>query len=90
MNLPFCAYLSIGISRLGIWAYVMTKSGFIIKAIIALIGCFAAAYVGQELLGGEALGFIVGGAILGVTAGPFLMTLLRWRKERDALRAKQP
>jgi len=68
----------------------MTKQAFITKGIIALIGCFAAAYVGQELLGGELLGFVVGGAILGVTAGPFLMALVRWRKERDAMAAKKP
>jgi len=67
----------------------MSKSSFITKAIIALIGCFAAAYVGQEILGGGALGFIAGGAILGMTAGPFLMALIRWRKEKDAMRAKR-
>jgi len=67
----------------------MTRSSFIAKAIIALIGCFAAAYVGQEVLGGEALGFIAGGIILGATAGPFLMAVVRWRKEKDAMRAKR-
>ncbi len=68
----------------------MTKQAFIIKGIIALIGCFAAAYVGQELLGGGLPGFVAGGAILGVTAGPFLLSLIRWRKERDAMAANKP
>ncbi|WP_117190628.1 hypothetical protein [Rhizobium terrae] len=68
----------------------MTKPAFIIKGIVALVGCFAAAYVGQELLGGELLGFVVGGAILGVTAGPFLHAIIRWRKEKDATRARTP
>jgi hypothetical protein len=35
------------------------------KAALALIGCIVGAYVGQELLGGSALGWIVTGAILG-------------------------
>ena len=67
----------------------MTKSSLLIKGIVALIGCVAAAYVGQGLLGGAALGWVVGGAVLGVTAGPFLQALVQWRKEKDAMRAKK-
>lgn len=60
----------------------MSMSGLIWKGLLALIGCFAAAYVGQELLGGEALGWAAGGAILAVTAGPLFKTLIEWRNRR--------
>ena len=50
------------------------------KAALALLGCLAAAYVGDELLGGAALGWIAGGAILGVTCMPLFKTLLDRRK----------
>lgn len=49
---------------------------------LALVGCFAAAYVGQELLGGELLGWVVGGAILGGTCGPLFKYLLALRARR--------
>ena len=60
----------------------MTMSGWIWKGVLALIGCFAAAYVGQELLGGQALGWIAGGAILGATCGPLFKSLFEWRSRR--------
>jgi hypothetical protein len=56
---------------------------------IALLGCIVAAYIGEEILGASVLGYVVGGAILGATAGPFLFDLLRWRKQKDAFRAKK-
>ncbi len=89
MNVAEFAYLNPDISDLGAGDNHMTKSSFVIKCIVALIGCVAAAYVGQELLGGAALGWVVGGAVLGVTAGPFLQALVQWRKEKDAMRAKR-
>lgn len=46
------------------------------KGALALVGCFAAAYVGQELIGGGALGWIAGGAILGGTCFPLFKTLM--------------
>ncbi len=67
----------------------MTKSDFITKGMIALLGCIAAAYIGEEILGASVLGYVVGGAILGATAGPFLFDLMRWRREKDALRTKK-
>ncbi len=34
----------------------MTNNGLLLKGLAAVIGCFAGAYIGQELLGGAALG----------------------------------
>ena len=62
----------------------MTTSGWIWRGILALIGCMAAAYVGDELLGGEAVGWIVGGAILGGFCAPLFKALLA----RNAARAR--
>jgi hypothetical protein len=60
----------------------MSMGVLIWKGMLALIGCIASAYVGQELLGGGALGWAAGGAILAVTCGPLFTTLLEWRKRR--------
>lgn len=49
------------------------------KVALALFGCLAAAYVGDELLGGAALGWTVGGAILGATCFPLFKTLMERR-----------
>lgn len=62
----------------------MTKGGWIAKGLLALIGVFAAAFVGDELIGGGALGWMAGGAILAVTAGPLLMALMAWRREKES------
>lgn len=67
----------------------MTSSDFMTKGIIALLGCFAAAYIGQEILGASMLGYLIGTAILAGTAGPFLFAVLRWCKEKHALRTKK-
>ncbi|TWF52067.1 hypothetical protein [Neorhizobium alkalisoli] len=56
----------------------MTKD-LIWKGALAVVGCFAAAYVGQELLGGEAAGWVAGGAILGATCYPLFKTLMERR-----------
>ncbi|WP_306830377.1 hypothetical protein [Neorhizobium huautlense] len=69
------------------WGDRMTASAWIFKGLLALIGSVAAAYVFEEVIGGGALGWTVCGAILGVTVGPFLLSLLEWRKQRDAARA---
>jgi len=57
----------------------MTKD-LIWKGMLALIGCLVAAYVGDELLGGGALGWIAGGAILAPTCFPLFRTLMDRRK----------
>lgn len=49
------------------------------KALLALVGCFAAGYVGVEVLGGEALGWIAGGAILAATCFPLFRRLFELR-----------
>lgn len=54
----------------------MTKSRWIWKGALALVGCLAAAYVGDELLGGAALGWMAGGAILAVTCAPLFKDLM--------------
>ncbi len=62
----------------------MTKGAWIAKVLLALVGVFAAAFVGDELIGGGALGWTAGGAILGVTVGPLLLSLIAWRREQDS------
>ncbi|MCO6393356.1 hypothetical protein GTW25_20255 [Aliihoeflea aestuarii] len=61
----------------------MTRN-LIWRIALALAGCFAAAYVGQELLGGELLGWVVGGAILGGTCAPLFKYLLALRAQKAA------
>ena len=46
------------------------------KGLLALAGCMAAAYVGDELLGGGALGWTVGGAVLAVCCYPLFKSLM--------------
>lgn len=64
----------------------MTASGWIWRGLLALAGCIATAYVFEEVIGGGALGWTVGGAMLGATCGPLFKSLLAWRKEKDAAR----
>jgi len=64
----------------------MTASGWIWKTVLALIGCGVGAYVGQELLGGQALGWTVGGAIVAGCCAPLFTSLIEWRKQKDAAR----
>ncbi|POR54340.1 hypothetical protein [Bosea psychrotolerans] len=62
----------------------MTGSGWIARVLLALVGVFAAAFVSDELIGGGALGWTAGGAILGVTVAPLLLSLIAWRREQDS------
>ena len=57
----------------------MTKD-LIWKGALALAGCMAAAYVGDEVLGGSALGWAAGGAILAACCYPLFRTLLDRRR----------
>lgn len=59
----------------------MTKD-LIWKVAVALVGCIAGAYVGQELLGGAALGWTVTGAIVAATCWPLFRTLMDRRNLR--------
>lgn len=52
------------------------------KGVLALVGCFAAAYVGQELLGGGALGWTAGGAIVAGTCFPLFTSLIERRRKK--------
>jgi hypothetical protein len=61
----------------------MTKGGWIAKVLLALVGVFVAAFVVDELIGGGALGWMAGGAIIAVTAGPLFTSLIAWRREQD-------
>lgn len=60
----------------------MTISGWVWRTLLAGVGCIAAAYVGDELLGGEALGWILGGAILAGFCAPLFKALLARNAER--------
>jgi hypothetical protein len=57
----------------------MTKD-LIWKGLLAVAGCFAAGYVGDELLHGGALAWVAGGAILALTCGPLFKTLIDRRR----------
>jgi len=61
----------------------MTKSSLAIKIVLALIGCFLGAFVGQELLGGGALGWAATGAIVAGFCAPLFKTLIAWRQGRE-------
>lgn len=50
------------------------------EGVLALVGCFAAAYLAQELPSGGALGWMAGGAIIGGTCFPLLKALIERRK----------
>ena len=54
----------------------MKASDWIWRGMLAAVGCVAAAYVGDEVLGAGALGWIAGGAILGGTCAPLFKALL--------------
>lgn len=54
----------------------MTMPGWILRGVLALVGCIAAAYVAQELVGGGALGWMAGGAILAVCCAPLFKALI--------------
>jgi hypothetical protein len=61
----------------------VTNASLAIKIVLALIGCFLGAYVGQELVGGGALGWTVTGAIVAGLCYPLFQTLLAWRQSRQ-------
>ena len=61
----------------------MTPSSLAIKIVLAVIGCFLGAYIGQELLGGAALGWTVTGAIVAGFCAPLFKTLIAWRQSRQ-------
>jgi hypothetical protein len=56
--------------------------GWIWKGLLALVGSVAAAYVGAGVLGGGALGWIVGGVILGPCVYPLLKSVIDRRAGR--------
>jgi hypothetical protein len=64
----------------------LSAAGWLWRGFLLLVGCVAAAYVGDELLGGEALGWIAGGAILGATGAPMFKVLLARNAARAAAR----
>lgn len=59
----------------------MNSSSLIVKVLLALIGCIAGAYVGDDLLGGGALGWAIGGVIVAGCVAPLFQTLLSWRED---------
>lgn len=64
----------------------MISSNWIWLTLLAGAGCIAAAYIGDELLGGEALGWMVGGAFLAVSCTPLFKALLARNAERSQRR----
>lgn len=61
----------------------MTTSSLAIEIALALVGCFLGAYIGQELVGGGALGWTVTGAIVAAFCYPLFQTVLAWRQSRQ-------
>ena len=66
----------------------MDAKSWIWKIALALVGCIAGAYIGQELLGGAALGWMVTGAIVAACCYPLFRSLLAYRREKDAKRIR--
>lgn len=64
----------------------VTAKAWALKALLALVGCFAGAYVGQELLGGGALGWTVTGAIAAGFCQPLFSALFARNQSRAARR----
>ena len=62
----------------------MTVSGWIWRGVLALVGCIASAFVGDELLGGEAIGWTVGGAILALFCFPLFKALFAYNAARSS------
>ncbi len=63
----------------------MAPSAWILKVLLALIGAVVAAYVFEEVFGGDgALAWMVCGGILAATVGPLFQSLFAWRRRRDA------
>lgn len=56
----------------------MTKD-MIWKLVLAFIGAIVTAYVFEAVIGGGALGWTVGGAIMGATCYPLFKTLMERR-----------
>lgn len=52
------------------------------KAALALVGCFAAGYIGLQLIGGGITGWIAGLVILIATCGPLVKALYERRAQR--------
>jgi hypothetical protein len=59
-----------------------TPRSWMIKCVLAMIGCFLGTYVGQEVIGGGALGWTAGGAIIGGFCQPLFKSLLARNKRR--------
>ena len=58
-------------------------TAWIWKIALALVGSVAGSYVGQELLGGGALGWMVTGAIVAACCYPLFSALFQYRAEKD-------
>ncbi|SEQ57056.1 hypothetical protein SAMN05428969_3535 [Devosia sp. YR412] len=52
------------------------------KSALALVGCIAGTYLGQELVGGGALGWMVTGGIVAGCCYPLFQALQRYRGMR--------
>lgn len=61
----------------------MSTSQLALEIVLAVIGCCLGAYVGQELLGGGAIGWAVTGAIAAGFCAPLFKTLMAWRPSRN-------
>lgn len=66
----------------------MDTKGWLWKGALAIAGSVLGAYIGQELIGGGAIGGTVTGAIVGVSIYPLFSTLFRYRKEKAAKRMR--
>lgn len=58
----------------------MTKSSLALKIVLAVIGCVLGAYVGQELIGGGALGWAATGAIVAGFCYPLYKVVMERRR----------
>lgn len=54
------------------------------QILLALAGCFGGAYLGQELLGGGAIGWAITGAIVALCCAPLFKSLMAERARRQS------
>ena len=60
----------------------MTIGGWSLRVALAIIGIVVGTFLAEALIGG-ALGWMVGGAVMGAAVWPLYRSLLDWRREKD-------
>ncbi|MDV3251169.1 hypothetical protein DevBK_07505 [Devosia sp. BK] len=57
-------------------------TAWIWKTVLAIVGSVIGVYIGQELMGGGAIGWMVSGAIIAASCYPLFKALFAYRTEK--------